>query len=66
MKPTWTKTPPRKEGWYWHQRANSNVQVVHVLHFEWGWGFLEVRNVGIEHDIIPADKWSGPLVPPPK
>lgn len=62
-KPHWTKTPPRKEGWYWHKGRGQGRQIVWVIKWPETWGFYEVQNLG-KNEFDPNDKWSGPLVPP--
>jgi hypothetical protein len=66
--PSWTRTPPTKEGWYWYRDANRDEVVLHVFDplgnkqwkaWDWKDGKLELCAIaGYEGE------WWGPMEVP--
>lgn len=65
--PTWTRTPPAWEGWWWLRHNGRNVRPVHVTRYDGGL-YLADSVVGcwLGPDPIPGCEFSRqPLTPPP-
>ena len=71
LRPTWTKEPPTKLGWYWARVAQpltdaGSTMVVEVLHPHLT-GALHASVPGWDAgaDLQDFDLWAGPLEAPP-
>lgn len=62
----WTKTKPKKEGWYWNVTYMGDIRTLTIIQVINSYGtmigFISSAS-GVSIDMING-KWAGPLIPP--